>query len=187
MTFHTTGLGDHRYQIQRTFLASVSNKLAERCSAQNIYLNISNEGFRIFLAWLLYDNVSRAATSQLSLAQAWNFGATYEMPTFQDAVMLVLVPNLQDIDVCPLAVLEAYSVTERDTLLQRAFVAQLAIYMVRQAGHQWEKKVFTSHKLQKVPDFYLDLTQAMCVNFDHTKCAEGCIEAEDFLCDGAEE
>lgn len=130
MTIHTAGLGDHRYQIQKTFLAAASNKLAERCSAQNTYLDISNEGFRIFLAWLLYDNVNRAATSQLSLAQAWNFGAVYDMPTFQDAVMLTLVPKLQDVDVCPLAVLEAYSVIERDTLLQRAFVAQLALDMI---------------------------------------------------------
>lgn len=187
MTIHTTGLGDHSYQIQRTFLAAASSKLAERCSAQNTYFDISNEGFRIFLAWLLYDNMNRAATSQLSLAQAWNFGATYEMPTFQDAVMLALVPVLQDTDVCPSAVLEAYSVAERDTLLQRALVAQLSMDMVRQKSHQWEKKVFTDYELEKVPGFYLDLTQAMCVDFDHTECAEGCIEAEDFLHGGATE
>ena len=28
------------------------------------------------------------------------------------------------------------------------------------------------------------LTQAMCVIFDNTECAEGCIEAEDFLHNG---
>jgi len=78
-------------------------------------------------------------------------------------------------------------VTERDPLLQRAFVAQLAIDMVRQKGHQWGKKVFTEYKLEKVQGFYFDLTQAMCVNFDHAKCAEGCIEAEDFLHSGASE
>jgi hypothetical protein len=131
--------------------------------------------------------VRRAATSQLFLAQAWNFGATYDMPTFQDAAMTALVADLQDTDVCPIAVLEEYRVTERDTLLQRAFVAQLAIDMLHQKGNQWEKNIFTSHNLHKVPGFYLDLTQAMCVDFDHTKCAEDCIEVGEFLHDGAAE
>lgn len=101
--------------------------------------------------------------------------------------MLVLAPILQKEAVSPQAVLEAYRVIERDTLLQRAFVAQLAIDMVSQDGHEWEKRVFTNHKLEKVAGFYLDLTQTMCVNFDHTKCAEGCINADDFLHDGTSE
>lgn len=69
-------------------------------------------------------------------------------------------------------------------MLQRAFVAQVAMDMILQKGHQWEKKVFADYKLETVPGFYLDLTQAMCVIFDNTECAEGCIEAEDFLHNG---
>ena len=131
--------------------------------------------------------MNEVAISQESLAQAWNFGARYDMPDFQDAVMHVLISTIQDTEVCPYAVLVAYRVAERETLLQRAFVSKLAIDMVRQAGWQWEKDVFTSHKLDKVAGFYLYLTQAMCVNLDHTKCADECIEAEEFLHDGATE
>jgi hypothetical protein len=78
-------------------------------------------------------------------------------------------------------------VGERDTLLQRAFVAQLTIDMISQTGSHWEEKVFTKHKLEKVTGFYLDLTQAMCVKVEHNKCAERSIEVADFLHDGAEE
>lgn len=161
--------------------------LATHCSEQHNHLDISNEAFCIFLAWLLYSDIGRAANSQRSLAEAWNFGAKYLMPEFQDAVMHVIIPILQDTEVCPYAVLEAYKVSERDTLLQRAFVAQLATDMISQTDSQWEEKVFTKHKLENVAGFYLDLTQAMCVTFDHSKCVERCIEVADFLHDGTEE
>ena len=165
----------------------MSHPLAKRCSEHHNHLDVSNEALCIFLAWLLYNDVDRAVNSQTSLAEAWNFGATYLMPKFQDSVMHVLVPCLQDTEVCPYAVLEAYRVGERDTLLQRAFVAQLTIDMISQTGSHWEEKVFTKHKLEKVTGFYLDLTQAMCVTFDHNKCVEKSIEAPDFLHDDADE
>ncbi|GAB7328683.1 hypothetical protein MBLNU13_g00606t1 [Cladosporium sp. NU13] len=129
----------------------------------------NNEAFYIFLAWLLYNNIGRAVNSQTSLAEAWNFGAKH------------LMPCLQDTYVCSDAVLEAYTVNGRDTLLQRAFVAQLANDTICQTGTQLEEKVFTKHKMEKVAGLYLALTQAMCVTFDHNKCAERSIKAADFL------
>ena len=179
--------GSRWYHIQRTFLATVSHSLAERCSENYNHLDVSNEALRIFLAWLLYDDIDRAVNSQKSLAEAWNFGAKYLMPRFQDAVMHVLVPYLQEVYVCPYAVLEAYRVKERATLLQRAFVAQLAIDMVSQEGFRWGEEVFTEHKLENVEGFYLALTQAMCVTLDHNICVEKYIEAADFLLNDRDE
>lgn len=165
----------------------MSHSLAERCSENYNNLDVSNEAFRIFLAWLLYNDINRAANSQESLAEAWNFGAKYLMPMFQDAVMHVLVPYLKSKYVCPYAVLEAYRVDERDTLLQRAFVAQLAIDMISRTGSEWREEVFAEHKLENVAGFYLALTQAMCVTADHSECVEESIEAADYLLDDKDE
>jgi putative Ca2+/H+ antiporter (TMEM165/GDT1 family) len=173
LTIHTNGPGVNIYHVQKTFLASVSAKLATQCFSQRVYLKVGHEAFRIFLAWLLREDTKKAKSSQLSLARARSFGALYEIPSFQDKVMEQLIELLESTYVDPAAVLEAYQVTERDTLLQRALVTQLAIDMRSKTGYHWERKFFTEHGMEKVADLYVDLIQAMCDHHDDSLVLEG--------------
>lgn len=153
------------YYVQKTFLASVSTKLAERCCQQPTKLAISEEALCIFLAWLISrnaDEIDELGSSQVSLAQAWNFGAQYDMPGFQDAVMHQLASCLSGDSVSPDAVVVAYATTRRGTKLQSAFIAQLAIDMRRGGAHAWDRTTFTDYRLEEVMGFFLDLTDAMC-------------------------
>ena len=152
------------YYVQKTFLASVSPKLAEHCHQQPTNLDISKVALHIFLTWLITrdnDGIKEVGGSQMALAQAWNFGAQYDMPDFQDAVMRQLVCCLSAVDyVSPDAAREAYATIACGTRLQRALIAQLAIDM-RRSDHAWPRNYFTDHCLQGVPEFLLDLTEAM--------------------------
>lgn len=155
------------YQVQKTLLASVSTKLAEDCRQQPAKLNVSEEALYIFLAWLLsrrnIDEIDEvgSSSSQLSLAQAWNFGAQYDMPDFQDALMHYVVSLLSSDYVEPDAVAEAYATTERGTKLQRVFIAQLAIDVRRGGSHVWPRETFIEYRLELVTGFYLNLTDAL--------------------------
>lgn len=161
MALHTTDADCPVYYVQKTLLASVAPKLSEHCLAPHFYLDVGDGGFRIFLAWLLYDkDITRnTILTAVSLAQAWNFGAQYDMPMFQDAVMRQLESYLKENYVKPENVLEAYKTTGRNTLLQRAIVSQLAIDLRRSP---WTRDAFMSHGLEEVEGFCLDLIQAMC-------------------------
>jgi hypothetical protein len=95
-------------------------------------------------------------------SQTWNFGAKYDIPAFQDAVMHRVVSYLKDDIVEPDTVLEAYGVAERGTLLQTAFIMQLAYDMREGSATAWPRETFIKHGLEKVPDLYLDLTEQTC-------------------------
>ena len=161
LTIKTNGPGVQVYHVQKTFLAGVSAKLVERCCQPPAKLDVSQDAFRIFLAWLFSRDVDEVESSQKSLAQAWKFGAQYDMPDFQDAVMHKILSYLSAENICPCAVAEAYAVPERGTKLQRAFVAQLAIDMRRGGVYAWNRKLFEDHRFEEVSGFYLDLTEAM--------------------------
>jgi hypothetical protein len=95
---------------------------------------------------------------QTQLAQAWNFGAEYEMPAFQDKVMRKLVKLLGTQRVRPSAVVEAYRPRERGSLLQKAFVQHLALDMEEDAaGFVWTREDFMGCALGTDPQFLLDL------------------------------
>jgi hypothetical protein len=173
VTVKTTGAGSRCYHIQIALLAAVSVKLSKRCSSYIddgmdglLILNVSDDAFRMFLAWLLHcdfrDDIDELKTSQLAFAQTWNFGAKYDIPAFQDAVMHRVVSYLKDDIVEPDTVLEAYGVAERGTLLQTAFIMQLAYDMREGSATAWPRETFIKHGLEKVPDLYLDLTEQTC-------------------------
>lgn len=107
-------------------------------------------------------DLDEADHCQVTLAQAWNFGAKYEMPDFQDAVMQQLVDYLSTDPVSSLAMVEAYEVTERGTKLRRVSIAQLTIDMCREGAHTSDSAGFTDNHLEKVTGFHSDLTNALC-------------------------
>lgn len=118
----------------------------------------------MFLAWLITrdnNDIDEVEGCQVSLAQAWKFGAQYDMPDFQDAIMDRLIYYFSWDELSPSAVFEAYAGTERGTKLQRAFIAQLTIVMRSEREHAWPRNYFTDLRLERVPDFLLDLTDAM--------------------------
>lgn len=150
------------YCVQKTFLAVVSTELAEDCCCQQpSELDIGQEALHIFLAWLISRDLSGVTISQEPLAQAWNFGAQYDIPEFQDAVMHQLMPCLREDHVDPDAVIEAYAADERDTKLQRAFIAQIAIDMRRRDEYRWERSTFIDHDMEELQGFYLDVIEAL--------------------------
>lgn len=116
----------------------------------------------MFVTWLLYQILdveeSEEGIVQIQLAQAWNFGAEYEMPAFRDKVMRKLVKLLGVQRVHPNAVVEAYRPLERGSLLQKAFVQQLASDMEDDAADiGWSREDFTGCALGDDPQFLLDL------------------------------
>jgi len=148
--------------VPQSLLANVSPKLVDTCSRGLLLEHVGEEVIRMFVSWLLYQKLdvdeSDEENAQTRLAQAWNFGAEYEMPTFQNKVMRKLVEliNTQRID--PEAVVEAYRPRERGSLLQKAFVQQLASDMAENAeGVVWTRVDFMGCSLGTDSQFLLDL------------------------------
>lgn len=72
-----------------------------------------------------------------------------------------LMPCLREDHVDPDAVIEAYAADERDTKLQRAFIAQIAIDMRRRDEYRWERSTFIDHDMEELQGFYLDVIEAL--------------------------
>lgn len=150
------------YHVPRSLLASVSPKLVDTCSRGLCLDHVGEEVMRMFVTWLLYQKLdvdgSDEGRAQTQLAQAWNFGAYYEVPAFQDKVMRKLIKLLNTQRVYPDAVVEAYRPLERGSLLQKAFVQQLASDMeANDEGIVWTREDFTSCALGEDSQFLLDL------------------------------
>lgn len=147
--------------VPRSLLASVSPKLVDTCSRGLQLTHVSEKVIRMFVTWLLYRKLDidegEEGTTQTQLAQAWNFGAEYEMPAFQDKVMRKLVKLLSTHCVHPDAVVEAYRPPERGSLLQKAFVQQLASDREEDEGIAWTREDFTGCSLGANSRFLLDL------------------------------
>jgi len=116
----------------------------------------------MFVTWLLYQKLDVEESDedivQIQLAQAWNFGSEYEMPAFQNKVMRKLVEIISVERVHPDAVVEAYRPLERGSLLQKAFVQQLASDMEEEVeGMVWTREDFTGCALGGDSQFLLDL------------------------------
>jgi hypothetical protein len=127
----------------------------------------SLRGCSTAISWTISTNsIDELTNSQLVFAQAWNFGAEYDIPACQDAVMHRVVTCFKSDIVEPDAVLEAYRVVERGTLLQTAFITQLAYNMRKGSASAWPRDTFIEHGMEKVPDFYLDLTEHACPSSD---------------------
>lgn len=58
------------YPVQKTWLATVSDKLAESCQTKHVHLPVEHEAFLIFLDWLFHGNIELVAKNQRSLAMA---------------------------------------------------------------------------------------------------------------------
>jgi hypothetical protein len=93
---------------------------------------ISDHAFRIFVVWLLYreldcvgQGISTWVDHQKDFAEAWNFGALYNIPAFQNAVMRMIVLGLNENHLDLDAVQEAYCTDMRDTELQQALVMDM--------------------------------------------------------------
>jgi len=147
------------FYLPEAMLASVSPELA--ADAKQNHLVASEEAFRVFVAWLLYRDLDdihtlESPTGQSSLAEAWNLGAQYQIPAFQNTVMRMLVfefcGTAVDID----AVKQAYRTSERNTELQNACVTHIA-----RDNHDphlaWKMETFGECGMEKVPGLCLDL------------------------------
>jgi len=148
--------------VPRSLLAIVSPKLVDTCSRGLHLTHVSDKAIRMFVTWLLYRkldmNGSEEGSAQTQLAQAWNFGAEYEIPAFQDKVMRKLVKLLGTQRVYPEAVVEAYRPRGRGSLLQKAFVQQLASDREEDIeGIVWTREDFTGCALGTDSQFLLDL------------------------------
>lgn len=153
---------DSAYYVPKSLLTSVSPKLVDTCSRGLHPTHVSKNVIRMFATWLLYQKLDVADDDegilQIQLAQAWNFGAEYEMSAFQDKVMRKLFKLLGTQRVHPDAVVEAYRPLERGTQLQRAFVQQLASDMEENVeGIIWTREDFTGCALGADSQFLLDL------------------------------
>lgn len=126
--------------------------------------------FCIFVAWLLYrkldvlEDECDEETLQTQLAQAWNFGAEFDIPALQNDVMAKLLKLFAEQRISPKATVEAYRPKERGSLLQKAFVQYLASDMKEDLA--WRKEDFTSCVLGEDPTFLLDLTLALSEDTD---------------------
>lgn len=129
--------------------------------------HISEKALRLFVTWLLFRKIDDSEDDeensdlQTALAEAWNFGAEYNVPQFQNAIMCEVLDYIGSQTIQPEAVREAYRPSKRGTLLQRAFVTHLAKDMCLGNGDEWERAVFKEHDMEDVAGFYLDLVQAM--------------------------
>jgi hypothetical protein len=148
--------------VPRSLLEDVSPKLVDTCTQGLRLTHVSDKVTRIFVTWLIYQKLDveddDEGIVQVQLAQAWNFGAEYEMPAFQDKVMRKLFKILGTERIHPDAVVEAYRPHERGSLLQRAFVQQLASDMEEDVeGIVWTREDFTGCALGADSQFLLDL------------------------------
>ena len=150
------------WYVPRSLLESVSLKLVDTCSRGLHLTHVSDKVIRMFVTWLLYQKLDvqegDEGVVQIQLAQAWNFGAKYEMPAFQDKVMRKLFKILGTQRVHPNAVVEAYCPLERGSLLQKAFVQQLASDREEDIeDFVWTREDFTGCALGSDSQFLLDL------------------------------
>ena len=153
---------DSTCYVPRSLVEIVSPKLVDTCSRGLRLTHVKKKVIRMFVTWLLYQKLdleeSDEGIVQVQLAQAWNFGAEYEMPAFQNKVMRKLVKLISVDRVHPDAVVEAYRPLERGSLLQKAFVQQLACDMEEEVeGMVWTMESFTGCALGGDSQFLLDL------------------------------
>lgn len=144
----------------------MSTKLAD-LSSIHIFDHIGEKAFRLFVTWLLYRKMDERNDAddendvQTPLAQAWNFGAEYNIPHFQNAIMEKLVHYIGQQRIEPEAMKEAYRQATRDTQLQKALISFLAKDLCTYNEAAWERKDFVEHGMENVEGLCLDLVQAM--------------------------
>lgn len=179
----TGGNSEPKYHLPRSLLERVSPKLTTTCSQGQQLVNLSHEVLCHFAAWLLYRKLDLTdsdsdsdETPQTQLAQAWNFGAEYDITAFQNKVMQELLMLLGLKPISKKATIEAYRPKERGTLLQKAFVLYLPSDMKEDLG--WGKEGFTSCILGEDPTFLLDLTLALSESED-----AGLVDRDCFMLD----
>lgn len=127
-----------------------------------------------FFSWLFSRKIEGG--TQLSLVQAWRFGARYSIASYQNDVMRCLVDILHSNPVDPGAVREAYwtmtctppqkiQSEELLKMLRQAFVVQVAYQASKRSEHKLEKDTYARSILHTVAEFQEDLTYAVCIGF----------------------
>jgi len=160
------------FYLQEAMLASVSPELASSVVANPIL--ISEDASRMFIFWLLFrklDSIGDTSTwvdHQKTFAEHWNFGALYDIPVFQNAVMRMIVLGLNvnhlDLD----AVQEAYRTDFRETELQKALVTDMARSCLYEESFRFQdhRDELEHRCMDKVSDLYLDLAAALIDQVD---------------------
>jgi hypothetical protein len=179
--------------IQRTLLASVSKELADElypgsdgiCRLETTTYAV----LRIFFGWILRCPIQ--SRSQKLLAQSWTFGARYQIRVYQNEVMRRLVDVLHTEPVEMSAVRHVYVrnmelepfiakfIAERDRLLRKAFVTQLASDTRLEYHWEDEEHEYVKSGLAANHDFHKDFCHAVCFGPSGNRSIEtagACIE-----------
>jgi hypothetical protein len=102
------------------------------------------------------------------MVQAWQFGRKWEIPAFQNEVMLCLVAEFENNYVNLSAMRDAFGATlcgdvECDKLLRKAFITEFA---KGSRTESWCEAEFVKSGLDKCIDFQWDFLRIMCVDPD---------------------
>jgi hypothetical protein len=166
-------------------LANVSPELASSVIGDPIL--ISDHAFRIFVVWLLYreldcvgQGISTWVDHQKDFAEAWNFGALYNIPAFQNAVMRMIVLGLNENHLDLDAVQEAYCTDMRDTELQQALVMDMVRSCLLDRSFDDHREELEYRCMDKVEGFYPDVATALVDEMDQPGTP---LEIDDFLID----
>jgi hypothetical protein len=148
---------------------------------------ISDHAFRIFVVWLLYreldcvgEGISTWVDHQKAFAEAWNFGARYKIPAFQNAAMRMIVLGLNENCLDFDAVQEAYRTDKRETELQKALVMDMVRSCLYEKSFDDHREELEHRCMDKVAGFYPDVAVALVDEMDQPGTP---LEIDDFLVD----
>lgn len=148
-------------------MASVSKVLEQKCQeaikedTRRIDLpHVDATTFLFFLQWL-QEGKCKFAKQEL-LAAAWNLGAEYEIPRFQDDVMQELFLRMEKNRIDATAVQVAYKSGHDKTLLKSAFLEKLAYNFSGEGLGPWFQGDLTDSGLSGNIDFLKDFALELC-------------------------
>lgn len=173
----TLNAGRPCFYVQKTLLSGVSEKLVSSLYTVSgtTYMDCGTyDVLKTFLGWLVSRRVEGG--TQMSLVEAWRFGARYSMSAFQNDLMRRLVEILHSSPVDPYAVRVAYytmqysvphTIDTREVLklLRQALVVQIAHQASKRSEHTIDRNDFGKRKLMTVAEFQEDLSHAVCIGF----------------------
>lgn len=176
---------NNEYFVQRTLLAAASSRFLEALNPQDKSLRLrSQDSFRMFAHWLYYRRFPKTnhgdghtdpewtyhgvAGAQAVLVNAWNFGDEWAVPAFQNAIMRLLHRELQTQKAELDAIAATYKGGSPDSVLRQLLVADLTSWM-HEDGEATSRELFRRHGLQTMPNFMLDVTEALRVRLRRDK------------------
>nr|OQO19584.1 hypothetical protein B0A51_11907 [Rachicladosporium sp. CCFEE 5018] len=147
------------YPVPKALLVSASDKFDVAIEEGDNILNLEvrSDAFENFVGWLLRRNIFEFRQSRL--AEAWCLGQTWEIPEFQNAVILVLVPRAQAAKVTAKAVRKTYAEVGPFPL-KANFAMQLAFDWTEPAHETWTTSLERDGYPNSV-EFFGDIITAM--------------------------